>query len=122
MWRRHLSGLFVKQETAVELLRSLVGSEMCIRDGLKACIDVLWLGARTTVNPFSVQEVADALSGADVPVLIKNPINPDMGLWVGAVERIYKAGITLSRIHSGRCRRRGYFSFQSSPAPDLEHV
>jgi chorismate mutase len=63
---------------------------------------MLWIGARTTVNPFSVQEVADALRGADVPVFIKNPINPDLELWTGAVERIAKAGIkTIGLIHRG---------------------
>ncbi|MGZ3957932.1 MAG: chorismate mutase, partial [Flavisolibacter sp.] len=65
-------------------------------------IDVLWIGARTTVNPFSVQEVADALRGVKVPVLIKNPINPDLELWIGAVERVAKAGIEeLGLIHRG---------------------
>ncbi|MEO0405419.1 MAG: 3-deoxy-7-phosphoheptulonate synthase, partial [Bacteroidota bacterium] len=51
---------------------------------LKAGIDVLWIGARTTVNPFSVQEIADALKGVDIPVVVKNPINPDLSLWIGA--------------------------------------
>lgn len=69
---------------------------------LKSDVDLLWLGARTTVNPFSVQEVADAMEGVDKPVLIKNPINPDLGLWIGAIERIYKAGITkIGVIHRG---------------------
>src|SRR5215813_861500 len=60
-----------------------------VEDALHFDVDVLWIGARTTVNPFSVQEVADALRGVDVPVLIKNPINPDLELWIGAVERLY---------------------------------
>ena len=65
-------------------------------------VDILWIGARTTVNPFSVQEVADAFSGANVPVLIKNPINPDLELWTGAVERVAKAGIkNIGLIHRG---------------------
>jgi len=65
-------------------------------------VDVLWIGARTTVNPFSVQDVADALRGADVPVLIKNPINPDLELWIGALERVGKAGIkNIGLIHRG---------------------
>src|ERR1700722_5065052 len=73
-----------------------------VEDALHFDIDVLWIGARTTVNPFSVQEVADALRGADVPVLIKNPINPDIELWTGAVERVAKAGITqIGLIHRG---------------------
>lgn len=71
-------------------------------DALHFGIDVLWIGARTTVNPFSVQDVADALRGVDVPVLIKNPINPDLELWTGAVERIDRAGIKdIGLIHRG---------------------
>jgi chorismate mutase len=73
-----------------------------VEDALHFGVDVLWVGARTTVNPFSVQELADALRGADVPVLIKNPINPDIELWIGAVERIAKAGIRqIGLIHRG---------------------
>ncbi len=69
---------------------------------LKANIDVLWIGARTTVNPFSVQDVADALQGVDVPVFIKNPLNADIELWTGAVERVAKAGIRqIGLIHRG---------------------
>lgn len=65
-------------------------------------IDVLWIGARTTVNPFAVQEIADALRGVDIPVMVKNPINPDLALWLGGVERLEKAGITqLGAIHRG---------------------
>ena len=91
----------VKEETGLRTTTE-VAKASHVYDCLKAGIDVLWIGARTTVNPFSVQEVADALSGADVPVLIKNPINPDLGLWIGALERIYKAGITrIGLIHRG---------------------
>src|SRR6188768_839488 len=73
-----------------------------VQDALTFDVDVLWIGARTTVNPFSVQEVADALRGVDVPVLIKNPINPDLELWIGAVERVAKAGIKqIGLIHRG---------------------
>jgi chorismate mutase len=73
-----------------------------VEDALHFDVDVLWIGARTTVNPFSVQEVADALRGAHVPVLIKNPINPDLELWIGAVERVAKSGITqIGLIHRG---------------------
>src|SRR3954469_17033020 len=73
-----------------------------VEDALHFDIDVLWIGARTTVNPFSVQEVADALRGVDVPVLIKNPINPDLELWTGAVERVAKAGVKqIGLIHRG---------------------
>jgi chorismate mutase len=79
-----------------------VASAKQVENALHFEIDVLWIGARTTVNPFSVQEVADALRGADVPVLIKNPINPDLELWIGAVERVAKAGIKqIGLIHRG---------------------
>ncbi|HEX5150193.1 MAG TPA: chorismate mutase [Parafilimonas sp.] len=90
---RQITGLPVTVEVAT-------GKQ--VEDALHFDIDVLWIGARTTVNPFSVQEVADALRGVDVPVLIKNPINPDLELWIGAVERIAKAGIKqLGLIHRG---------------------
>lgn len=73
-----------------------------VYEALRAQIDVLWLGARTTVNPFAVQEIADALRGVDIPVMVKNPINPDLNLWIGALERINGAGITkLGAIHRG---------------------
>ena len=70
--------------------------------GLENKIDILWIGARTTVNPFFLQEIADALRGVDVPVLIKNPVNTDLGFWLGALERLYQAGINkLAAIHRG---------------------
>jgi chorismate mutase len=73
-----------------------------VDDALNFEVDILWIGARTTVNPFSIQEVADALRGIDVPVLIKNPINPDLELWTGALERVMKAGIKqVGLIHRG---------------------
>ena len=73
-----------------------------VQDALTFDVDILWIGARTTVNPFSVQEVADALRGVDVPVLIKNPVNPDLDLWTGAVERVARAGIKqIGLIHRG---------------------
>jgi chorismate mutase len=73
-----------------------------VEDALNFDVDVLWIGARTTVNPFSVQEVADSLRGVDVPVLIKNPINPDLELWTGAVERVAKSGVKqIGLIHRG---------------------
>ena len=65
-------------------------------------MDILWIGARSTVSPFIVQEIAEALKGSDKIVLIKNPVNPDLALWLGAVERLYKAGVTnLGMIHRG---------------------
>ena len=77
---------------------------------LKAGVDILWIGARTTVNPFSVQEIADALKGVDIPVMVKNPINPDIELWIGGLERLNKAGITkLAAIH------RGFSSYEKGP-------
>lgn len=73
-----------------------------VQDALAAGIDLLWIGARTTTNPFAVQEIADALQGKKVPVLIKNPVNPDLALWVGAFERMQNAGLTrLGAIHRG---------------------
>ena len=73
-----------------------------VEDALHFDVDVLWIGARTTVNPFSIQEVADALRGTNVPVLIKNPINPDLELWIGAVERVAKTGVShIGLIHRG---------------------
>ena len=77
---------------------------------LKAGIDMVWIGARTTVNPFSVQELAEAFKGVDIPVFVKNPINPDLGLWIGAIERIHNAGVNrIAAIH------RGFHAFESSP-------
>jgi chorismate mutase len=77
---------------------------------LKAGVDILWVGARTTVNPFSVQDIADSLKGVDIPVMVKNPVNPDLELWIGALERLNKAGITkLAAIH------RGFSSFEKGP-------
>lgn len=73
-------------------------AELCLKYG----IDAVWIGARTTVNPFTVQEIADALRGTDIPVLVKNPINPDLKLWIGALERLSGVGLTrLAAIHRG---------------------
>lgn len=91
----------VKAETGLKITTE-VATKDHVFEAIKHGIDVFWLGARTTVNPFSVQEVADALAGMDVPVLIKNPINADLKLWIGAIERIYKAGITrIGVVHRG---------------------
>ncbi len=71
-------------------------------EALKYGVDILWLGARTTANPFAVQEIADALNGVEIPVLIKNPINPDVELWIGAFERLNQAGIRkMAAVHRG---------------------
>ncbi len=92
-------------QTAVE-----VANVHHVEEALKYEIDVLWIGARTSVNPFSVQEIATALQGVDIPVLIKNPINPDINSWLGALERIYQAGIKkIGAIH------RGFSTFEKTP-------
>ena len=79
-----------------------VANAIHVYQALRAGIDVLWIGARTSVNPFAVQEIADALQGVNIPVMIKNPINPDLSLWLGAVERIAGAGINkIAVIHRG---------------------
>ena len=91
----------VKQETGMYVTTEVANREH-VSEALEAGIDILWLGARTTVNPFAVQEIADALRGVDVPVLVKNPINPDLELWIGAIERIYGAGLRrIAAIHRG---------------------
>ncbi len=95
-WLRRVkdeTGLFVTTEVA-----NAQHVELALENG----IDILWIGARTTVNPFSVQEIADALRGTNVPVMVKNPINADLALWVGAMERINQAGINkMIAIHRG---------------------
>lgn len=80
-----------------------------VEEALKAGIDALWIGARSSVSPFAVQEIADALKGVDIPVMVKNPVNPDLNLWIGALERLDNAGIkNLAAIH------RGFSSFENS--------
>ncbi len=91
----------VKKETGM-LTSTEVATPEHVELALKYDIDLLWIGARTTANPFAVQALADSLKGVDVPVLIKNPVNPDLELWIGALERINGAGITrLGAIHRG---------------------
>ena len=91
----------VKNKTNL-LVCTEVAKAKHVEEAIKANIDILWIGARTVSNPFSVQEIADSLKGIDVPVFIKNPINPDLSLWIGAIERIEKSGITkLAAIHRG---------------------
>ena len=98
----------VKEETGLKIATEVATAkhvELCLESG----IDILWIGARTTVNPFYVQEIAEALSGVDIPVFVKNPIHPDLSLWIGALERLSNKGITkLSAIH------RGFFTYESS--------
>lgn len=91
----------VKNETGMYVATE-VATAKHVYEALKYGIDVLWIGARTTANPFAVQEIADALRGVDIPILIKNPVNPDIELWLGAIERIYNAGLhQLAAVHRG---------------------
>lgn len=91
----------VKDETGLKVTTEVATGNQ-VYEALKHGVDVLWVGARSTVNPFSVQEIADALKGVDIPVLVKNPVNPDLELWLGAIERIRNAGITqIGAIHRG---------------------
>lgn len=91
----------VRQETGLLTMVEVATAEH-VDACLKAGIDMLWIGARTTPNPFSVQEIADALRGVDIPVFVKNPINPDLHLWIGALERLGRAGLTrMAAIHRG---------------------
>jgi chorismate mutase len=96
MWlqeARRVTGLPVTTEVA---------TPAHVEAALAAGVDILWIGARTTVNPFSVQAIADALRGCDVPVMVKNPANPDIELWIGAMQRLYNAGIRkITAIHRG---------------------
>lgn len=99
----------VKATTGL-LTTTEVATAAHVEAALKAGVDMLWVGARTTPNPFSVQELADALGGVDIPVLVKNPINPDLHLWVGALERFAQAGIRrYAAIH------RGFSWFERTP-------
>lgn len=91
----------VKKETGM-LVATEVANKQHVEEALNAGVDVLWIGARTSANPFAMQEIADSLAGADVPVLVKNPVNPDLELWIGAMQRIYNAGIRqIGAIHRG---------------------
>lgn len=96
----------VQQETGL-LTAVEVASPEHVEACLKHKVDILWLGARTVVNPFSVQELSEVLKGVDIPVMVKNPLNPDVSLWLGALERLNKAGIRkLVAIH------RGFYYYQ----------
>lgn len=93
----------VKEETGM-YTSTEVATKQHVEAALEAGVDLLWIGARTSANPFAMQEIADALqaAGADVPVLVKNPVNPDLELWIGAMQRIYNAGIRrIGAIHRG---------------------
>jgi len=96
----------IQQETSLKVVTEVATAkhvELCLESG----IDMLWIGARTTVNPFYVQEIAEALRGVDIPVFVKNPIHPELGLWLGAFERLHKVGVKqLAAIH------RGFYSYE----------
>jgi len=98
----------VQQETGMKVCTEVATAkhvELCLESG----VDMLWIGARTTVNPFYIQEIAEALKGVDIPVFVKNPIHPELGLWLGAFERLNKVGVKqLAAIH------RGFYSYEKS--------
>lgn len=98
----------VKQQSTLKLATEVATAkhvELCLKSG----IDMLWIGARTTVNPFYVQEISEALKGVDIPIFVKNPIHPELGLWMGAFERLNKVGIKqLAAIH------RGFYSYEKT--------
>ena len=99
----------LKAETGMPVATEVANAQH-VEACLKNNIDYLWIGARTTVNPFYVQEIAEALRGVDIPVLVKNPLHPDIGLWIGALERFNKCGINqLMAIH------RGFYSYEAAP-------
>ena len=99
----------VKEETGMKVCTE-VASEKHVYECLKYGVDMLWIGARTSANPFLMQEIADALQDTDVPVLVKNPVNPDLDLWIGALERLNSAGVRkLGVIH------RGFSAISSQP-------
>jgi len=99
----------VKDQTSL-LTAVEVANPEHVEAALKYDVDILWIGARTVVNPFSLQELANVLNGVDIPVMIKNPVNPDMNLWVGALERINMSGIKrIAAIH------RGFYFFDKTP-------
>lgn len=105
----------VKEETGM-LTTTEVANAKHVSEALKHGVDILWIGARTTSNPFAVQEIADTLKGMDMPVMVKNPINPDIELWIGAIERMNQAGIRrLAAVH------RGFSTFDKSEFRNKPH-
>jgi chorismate mutase len=103
----------VKKETGLPIAVEVAipaHIETCLKHG----IDILWIGSRTVVNPFSVHEIAEALKGVDIPVFVKNPVNPDLLLWIGALERLSQQGIRkLAAVH------RGFSAYGSKPFRNL---
>jgi len=105
----------VQKETGM-LVATEVATKEHVNEALKYGIDILWVGARTTANPFAVQEIADSLKGVNIPVFIKNPVNPDVDLWIGAIERINQAGIDqIVAIH------RGFSSYEKTIYRNAPH-
>jgi len=91
----------VKKETGM-MVATEVANVKHVYEALKYGVDILWIGARTSANPFAVQDIADSLRGVNIPVMVKNPVNPDVDLWIGAIERINNAGIKqMAAIHRG---------------------
>ena len=91
----------VKEKTGM-LVATEVATPIHVFEALEAGIDILWIGARTVTNPFAVQALADSLKGIDIPILIKNPVNPDLELWCGGIERFYNCGLrNIGVIHRG---------------------
>lgn len=98
----------VKEETGL-LTTVEVARPHHVEDAVKYGIDILWIGARTVVNPFSIQELSESLAGIDIPVMVKNPVNPDLKLWIGAIERLQKNGIhRIAAVH------RGFYQFEKT--------
>lgn len=105
----------VKAETGL-LTTVEVAKPHHVEEAIAHGIDILWIGARTVVNPFSMQELSESLAGIDIPVMIKNPVNPDLKLWIGAIERIQKNGIhRIAAIH------RGFYQFEKTQYRNAPH-
>lgn len=119
----------VKERTQMPVACEVANSRH-VSEALEYGVDVLWIGARTSVNPFSVQEIADALAGTETTVLVKNPVNPDLSLWIGAIERLQKAGVKdigaihrgFSAAHSSRYRNVPMWKLALSFREALPHI
>ena len=115
-----LQWLDMVRRRAGMLVATEVGTARQAADALEANIDLLWIGARTTTSPFAVQEIAEVLRGTDTPILVKNPVCPDLDLWIGAVERLYLCGVRrLAAIHRGY-KVPGETTYRNAPL--WEHV
>ncbi len=105
----------VKRETGM-LVSTEVANVKHVYEALKYGVDIIWVGARTSANPFAVQDIADSLRGVNIPVMVKNPVNPDVDLWIGAIERINRAGIKqMAAIH------RGFSSYDKTLYRNVPH-